>query len=136
MSNLRFSRPAVENMALLLATNVEPREIAQTYRCHATTVYRIKQNVDLFGEARPAPVSVQGRPRKITAEALEGLLDWVLDNGDEQKLAYLDKIVHFLDMEYGIDVSRQTVSRTLSANDITKKAVSILLSCFRAIVVA
>jgi hypothetical protein len=49
-------------MALLLATNVEPQEIAQTYHCHATTVYRIKQNVDIFGEARPAPVLVQSRP--------------------------------------------------------------------------
>jgi hypothetical protein len=49
-------------MALLLATNVERQEIAQTYHCHTTTVYRIKQNVDIFGEARPAPVLVQSRP--------------------------------------------------------------------------
>jgi hypothetical protein len=49
-------------MALLLATNVEPQEIAQTYHCHATTVYSIKENVDLFGEARPAPVLVQSGP--------------------------------------------------------------------------
>jgi hypothetical protein len=49
-------------MALLLATNVEPQEIAQTYYYHATTVYRIKQNVDIFREARPAPVLVQSRP--------------------------------------------------------------------------
>jgi transposase len=68
---------------------------------------------------------VIGRPRKITAEALEGLLDWLLDNGDDKKLAYLDEMVHFLDMEYGIEVSKQTVSRALSVNDITRKAVSI-----------
>jgi transposase len=110
MSNLRFSKAAVENMALLLASDVKPREIAQSYRCHATTVLRIKHNVDLFGEARPAPPGVIGRPRKITAEALEGLLDWVLDNGDDQKLAYLDEMVYFLDEEYDIGVSKQTVS--------------------------
>ena len=125
MSNLRFSRAAVENMALLLATDIEPREIAQIYRCHASTVGRIKQNVAIFGDPRPAPVSIQGRPRKITAEALEGLLDWVLDNGEEHKTAYLDEMVHFLDMEYNIDVSNSTVSRALAANDITRKAVSI-----------
>jgi transposase len=124
MSKLRFSKAAVDNMALLLATDVEPREIARQFHCHFTTVYRIQQNVDLFGEARPAPLVVMGRPRKITAEALEGLLDWLLDNGDEQKLAYLDEMVYFLDVKYGINVLRQTVSRALSANDITKKAVS------------
>jgi hypothetical protein len=62
MSNLRFSKAAVENMALLLATKVEPREIARIYRCHAATVYRIKQNVELFKDPRPAPLVVIGRP--------------------------------------------------------------------------
>jgi transposase len=127
MSNLRFSKAAADNMALLLASDVKPREIAQSYRCHAATVYRIKKNVDLFGEARPAPLAVTGRPRKITAEVLEGLLDWVLNNRDDKKLSYINKMIHFLDEEYDIDVSRQTVSRALSANDITKKAVSIAL---------
>ena len=89
MSNLRFSKAAVENMALLLATDANPKEIASSFRCHAATVYRIKQNIELFGEARPAPISIQGRPRKITPEALEGLLDWVLENGEEYKTAYL-----------------------------------------------
>jgi hypothetical protein len=37
---------------------------------------------------------------------------------------YLDEIVHFLDVEYGINILRQTVSQALSANDITKKTVS------------
>lgn len=74
-----------------------------------------------------APVSVQGRPRKITIEALEGLLDWVLDNGEEHKTAYLDEMCHFLNEEYNIDVSKQTVARALTANDITRKAVSIVI---------
>jgi hypothetical protein len=51
-----------------------------------------------------------GRPQKITAEALEGLIDWLLNNRDNKKLAYLDKMVDFLDIEYSIDVSTQTVS--------------------------
>jgi hypothetical protein len=58
---------------------------------------------------------------------LEGLLNWILDNKNKQKLAYLNQIVYFLDIEYNINVLRQTVSRTLSANDMIKKAVSIQL---------
>ena len=125
MSNLRFSKAAAENMALLLATDVDPKEIASIFRCHAATVYRIKQNVKLFGDPQPAPISVQGRPRKITAEALEGLLDWVLNNEEEHKTAYLNEMYHFLDKEYNIEVSKQTVSQALAANDITRKAVSM-----------
>jgi DNA invertase Pin-like site-specific DNA recombinase len=62
MSKLRFSKTAIDEMALLLATNVHPREIARSFHCYFTTVYRIKQNVGLFREARPAPVSVISRP--------------------------------------------------------------------------
>jgi hypothetical protein len=80
MSNLRFSNAAVHNIALLLATDVEPQEIARSSHCHFKTVYRIKQDVDLFAEAWPAPLVVMCRPRRVTAQALEGLLDWLLDH--------------------------------------------------------
>jgi transposase len=66
MSKLRFSSEAVNQMALLLAADAEPREIARAFHCHYATVCRIQQNVNLFGEPRPAPISVMGRPRKIT----------------------------------------------------------------------
>lgn len=72
MSKLRFSISAVKKMALFLAAHVEPRQIALSFHCHFTTVYRIKQNVTLIEETRSAPVSVMiERPRKITAVALE-----------------------------------------------------------------
>jgi hypothetical protein len=102
MSNLRFSKAAADNMALLLASDIKAREIAQSYRCHAATVYWIKKNVDLFGEARPAPLAVTSRPWKITVEALEGLLNWVLNNRDDKKLLYINKMIHFLNKEYDI----------------------------------
>jgi hypothetical protein len=70
MSKLHFSKAAVDNMALLLAIDVELHEIVRQFHCHFTTVYRIHQNVDLFREARPAPLVVIVRPRKITTEVL------------------------------------------------------------------
>jgi hypothetical protein len=62
MSHLRFSKAAFDNMALLLATDVELREIARSFHCHFETGYRIKQNVDLFREARSAPLVIMGKP--------------------------------------------------------------------------
>jgi transposase len=109
MSSLRFSKAAADNMALMLATDVAPREIANSFYCHYSTVLQIRQNVANFGEARPAPLVVMGRPKKITAEALEGLVDWLLDNGSDKKLAYLDEIVIFLEEEYDIGVLKLTV---------------------------
>ncbi|ERF68636.1 hypothetical protein EPUS_09515 [Endocarpon pusillum Z07020] len=128
MSKLRLSKSTADEMALLLAIDVKPQEIARRFRCHCSTVYRIQENINTFGEARPAPVAHLGPPRKITPEALEGLLDWLLENGSEKKLSYLDEMVAFLDEEYDIDVSKSTVSRALAKEKITQKAVSIYIS--------
>jgi hypothetical protein len=76
MSKLHFSKAAVDTMALQLATDIEPREIAQRFHCHFITVYRIQQNVYLFGESQSAPLIVIDRSQKITTEALEGLLEF------------------------------------------------------------
>jgi len=67
-----------------------------------------------------------GRPKKITAEALEGLLDWLFDNDSDKQLAYLDEMVIFLQKEYDIRVSLSTVSRALKSNSISLKVVSFV----------
>jgi transposase len=128
ISKLRLSKPAVDEIALLLAADVEPQKIVHSFHCHAATVHRIKQNVDTFGETRLAPVSIMGRPRKITAEVLEGLLDWLLENSDDKALLYLDKIVAFLEEEYKISALNSTVYQALLNSNITYKAVSIILN--------
>jgi hypothetical protein len=45
-------------MALLLAADAEPYEIARPFHCHYTAVYYIQKNVNLFREARPALILV------------------------------------------------------------------------------
>jgi hypothetical protein len=42
MSKLHPSKPAVDEIALLLAAEVEPQKIAHSFHCHAATVYKIK----------------------------------------------------------------------------------------------
>ena len=61
MSKLRFSKQAVEQMALLLLTDVEPQEIAQTFHFHFTTVYQIKQNINVFEETQPVMSVIMNR---------------------------------------------------------------------------
>jgi transposase len=128
MARGRLDQQSRDEIALLLATGVETREIARTFRCSSATVYRYGQNIQLFGQVLPEPVSAIGRPRKITYEARQGLIDWLLDNGDDKKLSYLDEMVVFLKEEYDIWVSKSTVWRLLSELKITCKAVSTSLT--------
>jgi hypothetical protein len=100
MSYLRFSKAAADEIALMLAAGVASLAIATNFHCHFTTVYWIKQKVEMFEEAQPAPASLISRPRKTRLEAIEGLLDWLLDNSDDKKLSYLDEMVWFLYEEH------------------------------------
>ena len=126
MTSLRFAKAAADDMAILLAANVSPRDIANSFYCYYSTVYRIKEKIEEFGEARPASASLMGRPKKITAAALEGLTDWLFDNEGDKQLAYLDKMIIFLQKEYDINVSTSTVSRALKSKNISLKVVSFI----------
>jgi hypothetical protein len=57
----------------------------------------MRENLRTFGEVAPAPAQfqVQGRPRLITPEAREGVLDFLLKN----KLAYVDEVQFYLKSE-------------------------------------
>ena len=62
MSNLRFSRVAIENIILLLIIDIESREITQIYRYHASTMNKIKQNVVIFRDSRSIPCEPEKTP--------------------------------------------------------------------------
>jgi hypothetical protein len=47
------------------------------------------------------------------------MLDWLLNNGDNKKLSYLDKMVVFLKKEYTIQVLKLTVCQVLTIKKIT-----------------
>jgi hypothetical protein len=66
-------------------------------------MYKMRENLEVFGEIIPnsAQFQMQGRPRKITPKARDGVLDFLLENG---KLAYIDKVRLFLEEEYNIEV--------------------------------
>ena len=120
----RLDQDAREEAALLLSCGVDPKEVARRFRCHESTVSRYGRNNLLFGSPLPPLVCALGRPRKITEEARQGLVDWLLENGDDSKLSYLEEMVLFLQEEFGIFVSKSTISRMLSVLKITYKTVS------------
>ena len=62
MSRLRLFKAAHEQMALLLASDALMADIALSFHCHRTTVGRVRQNVDLFGEASTPSLVPMGRP--------------------------------------------------------------------------
>jgi hypothetical protein len=56
----------------------------------------MRENLHTFGCVAPDPAQfqVQGRPRLVTPEAREGVLDFLLENG---KLAYIDEVKFYLE---------------------------------------
>jgi transposase len=100
-------RKAVED---LLRAGVTPYSIERDLQISHQWVYQLRQLVETFGTSIPAHPAVQGRPRKIHAQAEEGILDFL----DNNPTAYLNEIEDFLLTEYGIKVSVPTVWRCLN----------------------
>lgn len=123
-STLRLDQSVRETIGQLIQAGAPIKAIAHGYHCHPSIVRRYRQNIELFDVVAPAPPSVQGRPRKITHEAQEGMLDWLLKNGVDKQLSYLDEIAIFLQEEYGIHVSKWTIGRTLKEVKISYEKVS------------
>ena len=83
----------------------------------------MRENIRYFGSvaSNPTEFQVQGRPRLITPEAREAVLDFLLENG---KLAYINKVRFFLEDEWDIKASWETVRSIIKSLEITKKVVS------------
>jgi hypothetical protein len=56
----------------------------------------MRENLHIFRCIAPDPAQfqVQGRPRLVTPEAREGVLDFLLENG---KLAYINEVKFYLE---------------------------------------
>jgi hypothetical protein len=70
-----------------------------------------------FKTISPAPLSLTGRPRKITVAAREALRDFLDDNPG----AYKDEMQLFLLEEFEIICSQSTISTTLASMKLSRK---------------
>ena len=105
----RYNDSVRNTIETCLRAGVEPLQIASEVRVSHQWVYQLRQTLNAFDTVSPPHLGVQGRPRKVTAEAEQDLLDFLDDNPS----AYQDEIVEFLLSEFGISVSVSTVCRLL-----------------------
>ena len=119
----KLTQAARDDIQLQLEAGTLVDIIANAYRISERQVYKMRENLHLFGTVAPDPAQfqVQGRPRLVTPEAREGVLDFLLENG---KLAYIDEVKFYLEEEWGIKVSPKTAHRVIESLEMTKKVVS------------
>ena len=93
----------------LLFLRIRPAVIAQEVKCHIATVYRIQENVFVYGSPFRPSFRKQGKPRKITKAAGESLIEYL----EEQPWTQQKEMVWYLWEEWGLDIHRTTISRFL-----------------------
>ena len=120
----KYSDSVRNTIETCLRAGVEPLQIASEVRVSHQWVYQLRQTLDAFDTVSPPHLGVQGRPRKITADAEQGLLDFLDDNPS----AYQDEMIEFLLSEFGISVTQSTVSRLLKNLNQTHKRVERIYS--------
>ena len=76
-SHPKYSESVRQTVESCLRAGVGVNEIAEQVRVSHSFVSLLRQNLDTFDIVSPPPLSVQGRPRKITREAEEGILDFI-----------------------------------------------------------
>jgi hypothetical protein len=94
----KLTQAARDDIQLQLEAGTRPNTITSAYRISERQVYKMRENLKIFGCVAPDPAQfqVQGRPRLITPNAREGVLDFLLEN---RKLAYIDEVVFYLEEE-------------------------------------
>jgi transposase len=113
----KYAESVRQTVEACLRAGVEVNQIAQEVYVSHQWVSFLRQNLDAFDTVSPATLSVQGRPRKITREAEEGILDFI----EQNPTAYQDEIAEFLLSEYNIEAYTSTVCRTLKRLNQTHK---------------
>ena len=106
-----------------LRTGLDVQEVrtALNNKVSVRHVQRLARRLKDFGTASPEPLCRQGRPRAITPEAQEGIVEFLLEY---DKQATIEEVGVFLEEEYDIKVSKDTISRAIRRAEITRKVVS------------
>jgi len=107
----------------LLRMNLDVNEVrkALNNKVSERQIQRLARRLQNFGTVSPAPLSKQGRPRAITPEAQEGIVEFLLEY---DKQATIEEVRIFIEEEYDIKASKATVSRAIRQAEFTRKVVS------------
>lgn len=116
-SHPKYSESVRQSVETCLRAGVNVTQIATEIHVSHQWVSSLRKNLDAFDSVSPPPLSVQGRPRKITHDAEEGIIDFL----EQNPTAYQDEIAEFLLTEYGIEAHQSTISRVLKRLNHTHK---------------
>lgn len=107
----------------LLRTNLDVNEVrkALNNKVSERQIQRLARRLQNFGTVSPTPLCKQGRPRAITPEAQEGIVEFLLEY---DKQATIEEVRIFIEEEYDIKASKATVSRAIRQAEFTRKVVS------------
>jgi len=104
----KLTDEARADIELQLKAGSDPQFLAFIYRITPQQIWKMRRNLEMFGSVVAPRLQVQGRPRLITPEAEEGILEFLLEYNQQ---AYLDEIVVFLKEKYRIKTSKWTVEK-------------------------
>lgn len=106
--------PAIRSKMLrLLLLNWRPDAIAQEVHCHVTTVYRMQENMLMYGSPMAPHRRQEGRPRKMCQAAEESLTEYLT----RHPTASHKELQRFLREEWTVIVSLATVSRAIKRQE-------------------
>jgi transposase len=86
-----------------------PIAIAAEVKCDVTVVYRIQQNLFIYGQSVRPHFHPKGAPRRICKAAENSLFQYL----EEQPWTQQKEMIWFLWEEWGIHVHRSTISRLI-----------------------
>ena len=101
---------------MIQSSTLPDQHIADIVSCSIRTVVRLRANIRVFGDLC-APKNNGGRHSRIPPHALTALLDYLLAKPE----LYLDEMTDFIWNQFELDVSEDSVRRSLKANGWTKK---------------
>ena len=101
----------------LLRNHWKPEAVAKRVGCSTRTAQRWEWNLQVFGCINPPYLLKAGRPRKVPTAAKKALIQ----HSRAFPWKYQDELAEFLDEEWGIEVSRQSISRYLKEAGVTNK---------------
>lgn len=101
----------------LLRNHWKPEAVPKRVSCSTRTTQRWEWNLYAFGCIHPPYLLTAGRPPKVPTAAKKALVQ----HSRAFPWKYQDELAEFLDEEWGIEVSRQSISRYLKEAGITNK---------------
>ena len=110
--------PAIRaRIVRLLLLQWRPDAIAAAVNCGVSTIYRIQENLFIYGSPFKPSFRPIGGPRKVSTAAENSMMEYL----KEYPWAMQNELVWFLWEEWGLNVHRSTVSRILKRRKCNRK---------------